>query len=96
MPRPDERSVSDVLQDIFGNIQDIIRSEVRLAQVEIKAEVGKAAKAGKPLIAGIVFSFYAVGLLLLAIVYGLSIILPPYCSAATGAIGSDDAQRLAR
>ena len=30
MNRNDERSVSDVLQDIFGNVQDIVRSEVRL------------------------------------------------------------------
>ena len=34
MNRNDERSVSDVLQDIFGNVQEIVRSEVRLARAE--------------------------------------------------------------
>lgn len=31
-----QRSFSDVLQDIVSNIQQIVRAEVRLAQVEIK------------------------------------------------------------
>ena len=81
MPRNDERSVSDVLQDIFGNLQDIVRSEVRLAKVEFKAEASQAAKAGKPLMAGVVFGVYAVGLLLLALVYGLSLVIQPWMSA---------------
>jgi uncharacterized membrane protein YqjE len=81
MPRDDSRSVSDVLQDIVGNLQDMVRSEVRLAKVEFKTEASQAAKAGKPLIAGLVFGIYAGGLLLLALVYGLSLVLPPWISA---------------
>ena len=81
MPRNDERSVSDVLRDIFGNLQDIVRSEVQLAKVEFKTEGAQAAKAGKPLIAGAVLSFYAGGLLLLALVYGLSVVLQPWLAA---------------
>jgi uncharacterized membrane protein YqjE len=81
MPRNDERTVSDVLRDIFGNLQDIVRSEVQLAKVEFKTEAAQAAKAGKPLIAGAVLSFYAGGLLLLALVYGLSMILQPWLAA---------------
>jgi uncharacterized membrane protein YqjE len=81
MNRNDERSVSDVLQDIFGNVQDIVRSEVRLARAEIKTEAGKTANAAKPLIAGAVLGFYAGGLLLIAAVYGLSIVLAPWLAA---------------
>ncbi|MEO8050326.1 MAG: phage holin family protein [Acidobacteriota bacterium] len=89
MPRNDERSVSDVLQDIFGNVQDIVRSEVRLAQAEIKTEAGKTARAAKSLIAGAVLGLYAGGLLLLAAVYGLSLFLQPWLSAlAIGAFVS--------
>jgi uncharacterized membrane protein YqjE len=86
MHRDDERSVSDVLQDIFGNVQDIVRSEVRLAKVEIQAEAGKTARAAKSLIAGAIVGLYAGGVLLLAAVYGLSMVLAPWLAAlAVGA-----------
>jgi len=81
MNRNDERSVSDVLQDIFGNVQDIVRSEVRLARAEIGAEAEKTARAAKPLITGAVLAFYAGGLLLIAAVYGLSMALAPWLAA---------------
>jgi uncharacterized membrane protein YqjE len=81
MPRDDARSVSDVLQDILGNLQDIVRSEVRLAKIEFKTEASKAAQAGKPLMAGMALSIYALGMLLLALVYGLSLVLPPWMAA---------------
>ena len=81
MNRTDERSVSDVLQDIFGNVQEIVRAEVRLAGAEIKTEAVKNARAAKPLIAGAVFGFYAGGVLLLAAVYGLSTVLVPWLAA---------------
>jgi|ERR1700676_4779009 len=81
MPRNDERSVSDVLQDIVGNLQDIVRSEISLAKAEIKTEAGKAANASKILAAGAVFLFYAGGLILLAMVYALSTVLQPWLAA---------------
>ena len=37
----EERSVSDVLQDILRNVQDMVRSEIRLAKVEIREEVSE-------------------------------------------------------
>ena len=81
MNRHDERSVSDVLQDIFGNVQDIVRSEVRLAQAEIKTEAAKTARAAKSLIAGAVLGLYAGGVLLIAAVYGLSMVVAPWLAA---------------
>ena len=78
MPRHDERTVSDVLQDIFGNLQDIVRSEIRLAKAEITTETGRAARAGKSLVAGAVLFLYAGGLLLLSAVQGLSLVLQPW------------------
>ncbi len=81
MHRNDERSVSEVLQDIFGNVQDIVRSEVRLAKAEIKTEAEKTAKAGKSLIAGAVLGLYAGGLLLIAMVYALAMVVQAWLAA---------------
>ena len=38
----EERSVSDVFQDILRNLQEMVRSEIRLAKVEIRGEVKRA------------------------------------------------------
>ena len=37
-----DRSLSEVLQDIIHNVQEIVRSEVRLAETEIREEAAKA------------------------------------------------------
>jgi uncharacterized membrane protein YqjE len=81
MPRDDDRSISDVLQDIFGNVQEIVRSEVRLAQAEIKTEAGKTVRAAKSLIIGGVLALYAGGLVLIAAVYALAMVLQPWLAA---------------
>jgi len=76
-----ERSVPEVLQDIIGNIQEILRSEVQLAKTELKEE---AAEAAKPLITmgvGLVLGAYSVGLLLLAAVYALAKIMSMWSAA---------------
>jgi uncharacterized membrane protein YqjE len=76
-----ERTVPEVLQDIVGNIQEIIRSEFRLAKTEIKEEVSKASRPAETLGAGIVLSFYALGFILLAVVYALSIVMATWLAA---------------
>ena len=38
------RSIPEVLQDIVGNLQEIIRSEFRLAKTELKEDASRAAK----------------------------------------------------
>jgi uncharacterized membrane protein YqjE len=69
------RSMSEVLQDIVGDVQEIIRYEVRLAKAEITEEGAKTASACKPLGIGLLLALYAVGLILLAIVRALSAVL---------------------
>ena len=39
----EERSVSDVFHDIVRNLQDMVRSEIRLAKVEVRGEITRAA-----------------------------------------------------
>ena len=79
-PQP-QRKVSDVLQDIVGNIQQIIRSEVVLAKVEIKEKAQRASKPAAVMATGTVLGLYGVGFLLLAAVYGLSLVVPPWLAA---------------
>jgi hypothetical protein len=79
-PQP-QRKVSDVLQDIVGNIQQIIRSEVVLAKVEIKEKAQRASKPAAVMATGTVLGLYGLGFLLLAAVYGLSLAVPPWLAA---------------
>ena len=85
MPSND-RSVSDVLQDIVGNIQDIIRSEVRLAKTEVRQEAVKAKSASLLLGVGAVTGIFGTFFLLLTIVYALSNVVPNWAAALIVAI----------
>ena len=76
-----QRSVSDVLQDIVGNLQQIIRNEFRLARVEINEKVVRAKEPAAILASGVVIGLYGFGFLLLALVYALSIVIPPWLAA---------------
>ena len=81
MQTPNQRTVPEVLQDIVGNIQEIIRSEFRLGTSEIKEEAARAAKPVATVGAGIIFGVYALGFLFLAMVYGLSTVVVPWLAA---------------
>ena len=78
---PENRSFSNILENIVANIQRIIRSEVRLAKTEVQEEAVKAGKAAGIASAGAVLAFYAVGFFLLTGVYALETALPPWLSA---------------
>jgi uncharacterized membrane protein YqjE len=75
-----ERSISDVVQDIIRNLQEMVRSEVRLAKTELREEAGKAKSAGI-LVGGGVSAIFAVFFLLLMTVYALSRIVPDWAAA---------------
>ena len=77
-----ERSIPEVFQEIVGNVQEILRSEVRLAKAELKQEAGAAARAAIALLIGAVLGVYALGLLLLALVYGLATVFSSWWIAA--------------
>jgi uncharacterized membrane protein YqjE len=76
-----DRSLSTIVQDIVGNVQGILRSEIRLAKTEIREEANKAARASTLFISGGVLGIYAVGLLLLTLVRALSVPLEPWLAA---------------
>jgi hypothetical protein len=76
-----QRSLVNVVQDIFDDLQKIIHSEFRLARVEISEKAQRAAKPARTLAAGAVMALYGVGFLLLAAVYALNLVLPSWASA---------------
>jgi uncharacterized membrane protein YqjE len=80
MPAED-RSFSDVFQDILHNVQDIVRSEVRLAKTEIREEVGEAKSAAVMLGGGALTSIFALLFFLLTLVYALALVMPSWAAA---------------
>lgn len=76
-----ERSITDVLQDIVGNVQDIVRSEVRLAKSEMVVELTKVKTAAPMLIVGSVASLLAALFLTWTIVYALAFVVPMWAAA---------------
>src|SRR5579863_7979619 len=78
---PGDRPISLVLQDIFTNVQDIVRSEMRLAKRELTDEVAKAGAATLLVAGGALASIFAAGFVLLAAVYALASVTPFWLAA---------------
>ena len=81
----DARTISDVLQDILRNLQDMVRSEIRLARVEIRDEVGRTVSSGVWIAAGAISTVIAWIFLLWTLVYALATRMPLW--AATLVVG---------
>ena len=67
-----ERAISDILQDILRHLQEIVRSEVRLAKVEIRSEARHAAASAVWIAAGTIGAMSAWAFLLWAITFALA------------------------
>lgn len=76
-----DRSFTDVLEDIVGNVQNIIRSEVRLAKAEIQEEAIKAGKAARIAGSGALLGLFAIGFLLLTCFFALAMAVAPWLAA---------------
>jgi uncharacterized membrane protein YqjE len=75
------RSMAELLQVIIADIQEIVRSEFRLAKAEVQEETSKVARSGVPLVIGLLLGLYALGFLLLAAVHALSIVVDAWLAA---------------
>jgi uncharacterized membrane protein YqjE len=87
-----DRSIAAVLSDIVGDLQQIVRAEVRLARIEVREELGKAKQGAAMMLTAAIMLVLAVALALLAAVYALAMIWPPWAAAlvvaaAVAAIG---------
>jgi hypothetical protein len=75
------RPISRIIEDILRHVGEIIQSEVRLAKTEIRQDLAEVKHAGTFIVAAGVAGMFALGFLLLAAVYGLSTIMPPWLAA---------------
>ncbi len=80
-PVQNGRSMSEILQNIIADVQEIVRSEFRLAKAEVQEETAKVARSGIPLIVGLLLGLYALGFILLAAVHALSIVVAAWLAA---------------
>jgi uncharacterized membrane protein YqjE len=76
-----ERPITEIFRDIVGNVQEMVRSEVRLAKVEIREEASKTARAGAMLAAGAVVGITAGVFLLVCIAQLLDMVMPDWAAA---------------
>jgi uncharacterized membrane protein YqjE len=81
MATDNDRSIAAVIKDIVGNLQQIVRAEIRLAKAELRDEAAKAKRGVTMLAAGALLATLALGALLLAAIYGLSTTMPPWAAA---------------
>jgi len=80
---PRDRSMAEVVKDIIGNVQEIVRGEVRLASREAKQVAIRGMASARMLAVGAVVGLFAGVYLLLAVVYALAMVMPNWAAAAT-------------
>jgi hypothetical protein len=88
-----ERSIADLIGDVVGNVQQIVRAEMRLARAELREGAVKVRRGATLVAAGAVVGLLALGYVLLAAVYGLATVVAPWLAAlivaaATGVIAA--------
>jgi uncharacterized membrane protein YqjE len=83
-----DRPISSVLSDIVGNVQHIVRAEVKLAKSEVREEFGKAKRGMIFLAAGGMAAALAVVFILLAAVYALALVWPLWAAALVVGAGT--------
>ena len=76
-----ERSIADVIGDVVGNVQQIVRAEMRLARAELREDVIKVKRGATLVAAGALVGILAIGFVLLAAVYGLATVVAPWLAA---------------
>lgn len=76
-----DRSISEVLKDIFGNVQEMIRSEIRLARAEFREETSKTLSSAQMMAVGGVLGVFALGFVLVAIAQALATVMPSWAAS---------------
>ena len=81
--RDGTRSVGTVISDIVGDLQGIVRDEVRLARAQLREELAGVRRGAMFFTGGAALLALSVGLILLALVYALATVWPAWAAALT-------------
>jgi Putative Actinobacterial Holin-X, holin superfamily III len=81
-----DRSISDVLQDVLRNVQEILRSEFRLAKAEIRKEATQAASSALWVTVGAVVLLSGWMFLLWTAAYALAAVMPVWAATLVIAV----------
>jgi uncharacterized membrane protein YqjE len=80
MSAPD-RPFSEVLKSIFGNVEDMIRGELKLAATQAREEFAHTIRGAAWFAVGIVTALFTLGFVLLAIFFALLPLVPNWAAA---------------
>jgi hypothetical protein len=89
-----ERSFGTVVRDIGGNVDRIVRAELRFAMAQLRVEMGATANASRIIAAGAACAMLAVGFALLGGMFALSLVMPTWLASMTVAAGAAAAAAL--
>jgi hypothetical protein len=76
-----DRPFSELFSNIFGNVEDIVRSELKLAKTEVREDLVKSAHAAAWFAAGLATALFAFGFLLVTVFFLLLSIVPNWAAA---------------
>ncbi|MBZ5580831.1 MAG: phage holin family protein [Acidobacteriia bacterium] len=82
----DTRSLGEIVQDILRDMQNVIRSELRLARTEMTEKARRAGKAGGLLGAAAVSGLFAAACLVVTCIAALALAMPVWLAALLTAI----------
>lgn len=83
-----ERGIGDILKDAIANIQEIIRSEIQLAKIELKEESVKVKSAAVMFAAAAIFGVLGLAFCMLCAVYAIALVLPAWAAALIVGVGA--------
>ena len=81
-----DRSMAEVIKDIIANVQDMIRSEVRLAKAELREETTRTLAGAKMLGIAAGLGFFAAAFLLTGIALLLALFMPAWMATLAMAL----------
>lgn len=79
-PDADSRPLSEIVAAVIQNLQNIFRTEVRLAGLELKEKARKSGKAAGLLGGAALLGFFATACFIATCIVALSIVLPVWLS----------------
>ncbi|MGH9584712.1 MAG: phage holin family protein [Bryobacteraceae bacterium] len=81
MALENERPIGAILQDMFGDLSAIVRSEVKLAKSELKSDAVELLRVAPLFAIGGVMGLFALGYLLTAALLALAIVIPAWAAS---------------